>query len=151
MKIRIIIALIGCFIAASLTNLNAQDKHWGVGILTGSANSANVLYQFSDKHSLNLSGLFNTQRSFHMSLDFNSRNYEKTTVSHGKLPIYYGAGVEIWDTDNTESGFDFGIRIPAGLIYKPDSFPVEIFAELAPMINFDILRLQNQLGLRFLF
>jgi len=58
-------------------------------------------------------------------------HFDPVAVPRGRLPFNIGLGLRIL-TPDTEAG----IRIPLGVSYLPESLPIDIFVDLAPIITF---------------
>jgi hypothetical protein len=55
-------------------------------------------------------------------------------VSRGKAPVYIGVGPSIEFRDNQDNRF--GVRAPVGVSYMFENQPLDVFAEVAPILDF---------------
>jgi hypothetical protein len=85
-----------------------------------------------------------------MQADYVWHSFDVFPVSKGELPLYFGIGGRaILKNDPV-----LGVRIPVGLAYMFESAPLDIFMEVAPILNvipstdFDA---GGGLGMRFWF
>ena len=64
--------------------------------------------------------------------DYLWHQFDWLSVGSGRLPVYYGIGARLKFADDTHVGF----RAPIGVSYILDNAPVDIFAEVAPILDF---------------
>jgi hypothetical protein len=57
---------------------------------------------------------------------------QSLSVPNGRMPLYVGAGLRVITGKRSEAG----LRIPLGLSFLFDAAPVELFAELVPVVKF---------------
>ncbi len=135
-----------------LTNItDAQKRGFGVGIIIGeptglsfksfisgtTAIDGAAAWSFSDHHS-----------AFHLHVDYLVHSYDLINVQKGRLPFYFGIGARVKAADDAQ----FGVRIPVGLSYEFQSFPSDIFLELAPIMDLapaTKFRMNGAIGIRF--
>ncbi|NOQ22984.1 MAG: hypothetical protein GQ565_10120 [Candidatus Aegiribacteria sp.] len=85
----------------------------------------------------------------HIHADFLWHDYG-LIHSSAVLPVYYGIGGRIILANNTH----LGARVPVGISWLPDSVPLDLFIELAAIVDiipdtdFD---LNGGIGIRFVF
>ena len=75
------------------------------------------------------------------------------------LPFYYGGGIRVLLVENGENADDnrtthFGIRLPLGVTYQCEPYPLDAFFEVVPV--FDLLPatgfdLNAAVGVRYYF
>jgi hypothetical protein len=72
-------------------------------------------------------------RGLHFHADYLFHNFNVIRTSE-KLPIYYGPGVSMnfWNHGNAE----IGLRGVLGIAWMPRSAPIDLFFELAPVLEF---------------
>jgi len=83
--------------------------------------------------------------SFQLHLDYLWHNYDliKTKELPGQLSVYYGIGGRIKlkggndgnGKGNKDEDTRIGVRVPLGLSYTFKENPVELFAEVAPILD----------------
>jgi hypothetical protein len=154
-----IIALFGLLVlgtgAAAAQN---QQDHFGLGIIlggpsglslkipSGRANSINVILGYNAHGGPGWGNGWGNGRcdgpgdddcwdddgSFYLGADYVWYNYNLIRVTHGRLPLYYGPGLNatVWD-----DGSRVGFRIVVGLEYQFATAPFDIFFEVAPGVN----------------
>ena len=85
-----------------------------------------------------------------MQADYVWHSFDVFPVSTGELPLYFGIGGRALLKNDPV----LGVRIPVGLAYIFESAPLDIFMEIAPILNvipstdFDV---GGGLGIRFWF
>ena len=57
---------------------------------------------------------------------------KRVSIGEGRLPVYFGLGLRVLAGGHAQAG----IRLPLGLSYLADRAPVEVFAELVPVLKF---------------
>ena len=94
---------------------------------------------------------------FHIHGDYLLHNYsllrDAFHVTKGKMPLYYGLGAR-FQLGEGHHDDETGLRIPVGMSYLFADVPVDVFAELAPVVNFipdTELDLEGGIGARFYF
>ena len=135
----------------SRTITDAQKRGFGVGIIIGeptglsfksfisgtTAIDGAAAWSFSDHHS-----------AFPLHVDYLVHSDDLINVQKGRLPFYFGIGARVKAADDAQ----FGVRIPVGLSYEFQSFPSDIFLELAPIMDLaraTKLRMNGAIGIRF--
>jgi hypothetical protein len=144
-----IILVIGIFSSFSL----AQSNGFGLGILLGqpSAISAKLWTTSSTAFDFGLGYSFESQNRVHMHADylFHVKNIFNTTEN---IALYYGPGARLAFHENADSRF--GVRFDVGLVWIPRNTPIDVFLELAPIL--DIIpetrfAMNGGIGVRYFF
>ena len=142
--------------AALTTHAAPAGESFGLGIILGNpsglslkipagANSINAIFGYNSYRNrwgdCNGNGPGNgdcyNDGSFYLGADYIFYNYNLIKVNKGRLPLYYGPGLNttIWDAPNGEDGVRVGFRMAVGLEYQFATAPFDIFFEIAPGIN----------------
>lgn len=85
----------------------------------------------------------------HGDLLFHNWNATNLQVEEGRLGFYYGIGARVVFRNNDPR---LGIRVPLGLSYLISDTPLELFGELAPILDLTPdtrFRVNGGLGLRY--
>lgn len=136
-----------------LTNLTlSQNRGFGLGIVLGEPTglSAKLWTGSSNAFDFAAAWSFKGDGQLLLQADYVWHSFDLIRVSSGRLPLYYGIGGRIIFADDPL----LGIRIPLGLNYQFASAPIDIFAEIVPILDlipstdFD---LGGGLGVRFWF
>jgi hypothetical protein len=136
-----------------LTNFSlSQTRGFGLGIVLGEPTGLSAKLWTGSSNAFDFAAAWSFKGDGHLLLqaDYVWHTFDLIKVSSGRLPLYYGIGGRIILTDDPL----LGIRIPLGLNYQFASAPVDIFAEIVPILDlipstdFD---LGGGLGVRFWF
>jgi hypothetical protein len=60
--------------------------------------------------------------------------HDIASVPEGQLSLYFGAGARVKFRDNGEERL--GLRVPVGVSYLLEDVPVDVFLEVAPILDF---------------
>lgn len=135
-------------------SLSAQDSGFGVGVVVGEPTGISVKAWVARNSAIcgaagwSLTG----EKHFNINVDYIFHNFELIKFEKGTLPFYYGFGVRVKTKEDEKTRV--GIRIPVGVDYFIPNTPLDIFFELAPIL--DIIQetemyLNGGLGIRFFF
>jgi hypothetical protein len=157
MKCRMMVVILVGLICASAF---AQD-HLGLGVILGEPTGFSIKYWIDKEQAVDggVGWSFWDEDGFQLHADYLWHNFEwlQPAVTAGKLPVYFGAGARLKFRDNNNWRDDdgdtvFGLRAPAGISYLFDDKPIEVFAEIAPILDLapDVeLNLSLAVGMRF--
>ena len=114
-------------------NVQAQQHGFGVGALLGEPIGASFKAWLSDKTALDagVAHSFYDEDGWQIHTDYLWHNYDLLSGGGGRIPVYYGIGGRIKFAEDTE----FGVRLPVGVSYMLDRMPVDVFAEVAPILG----------------
>lgn len=149
MKARILFILMILF----SISLYSQQSNLGVGVMVGQPTGLSGKYWVSESNAFaaGIGGHFigpNDGLSIHLDYLYHIDNTFQTNF---RFPLYYGFGARI----RTESNkFGLGFRGVGGILFYPDSVPLDIFIELVPVFKLlpkTILEIDLALGARYYF
>lgn len=107
---------------------------FGLGVMLGEPTGVNGKYWLSDTTAVD-SGLAwsfaGGQTAFHIHSDYLFHNFGLFKMRDHELQFYFGGGARLKFADRTK----FGIRVPVGMAYKFDQEPIDLFFELAPIVD----------------
>ncbi len=162
MKARLLIASLGLAIVWGVCAQAKQD--FGVGIILGEPTGLTIKRWVSGTHAVDagLAWSFTENASFHLHADYLVHSFDLVDGDdvHGWLPWYFGLGARIkLQEENDGKGRNdeddlVGIRVPLGVAYMFADSPIDIFAEIVPILDlvpatdFD---LNAAIGARFYF
>ena len=129
-KIKYIIVLLSVFF---LSNINAQSKGIGLGLIIGEPTGISFKYWTGSTTAFDaaLAWSFIDEGAFHIHGDYIFHNMRLISVPVGTLPFYYGIGARIKTANDTK----LGVRVPLGLAYLFSNAPVDIFIEVVPILD----------------
>lgn len=119
---------------------NAQQEGIGLGITVGQPTGISIkefltkeqAYQASVAWSFTTDGNRSFQSGYiEINGDYLWHSYEIFQVPHGNFPVYAGLGARYI----SKSYPSLGVRMPLGLSYIFQDAPMDIFAELVPIMN----------------
>src|SRR5262245_3579462 len=132
-----VMIIAGCFTSPAL----AANGPLGLGVILGEPTGLSGKYWIDAQRKAavdvgaawSLSG----DNDFHLHGDYLFHNYsilqDALQVRTGKLPLYFGVGARVQFRENRDD--KVGIRIPVGLSYLVEGAPLELFGELAPVVD----------------
>ena len=136
--------------------LHAPRSHgdFGVGAILGEPTGVSLKGWLNDKAAVDgaVAWSFDKHDSLQLHADYLYHNFDLLPVAKGSLALYFGVGGRVLFDDRKDDRF--GIRGPIGLTYMFDKAPVDIFVEVAPIMDlapstkFD---LNGGIGVRFYF
>lgn len=151
-------AVMAVVLAMASGSLCATDG-LGVGVIVGEPTGLSLKYWLDDTHAIDGAAAWSfwDNDGFQLHADYLWHNFDliDSGSASGKLPVYCGVGARLKFEDN-EGRHDgdtvFGIRVPLGISYLFGDTPVDIFAEVVPVLDLspDVdLDLNLAIGLRF--
>jgi hypothetical protein len=147
---KLILILAVAFILSG--TIYSQNKGFGLGIVLGEPTGLSAKLWTGSSNAFDFAAAWSFKGDGHLLLqaDYVWHSFNLIRVSSGRLPLYYGIGGRVIFSDDPV----LGVRIPVGLNYQFEDAPVDIFAEIVPILDliqetdFD---LGGGLGVRFWF
>jgi len=111
----------------------AQESGFGAGVILGEPTGLSFKSWINSQTAVDfgLAWSFGREDSFHFHGDYLIHNFNLFKAEKGKLILYYGIGGRL----KAEKKNRVGIRIPVGLVYLVEKAPLDIFFELAPLLD----------------
>lgn len=143
--------LLALLTAPSLSR--SQDRGFGAGIIVGEPTGLSGKGWLSSTTAFDaaLAWSFARETSFHIHVDYLIHDFDVFTTEE-KIPLYYGIGGRI-KTGRSDEG-RLGIRMVGGVAYLLRDAPIDIFFEIAPILDLTPstdFRLNAGLGARYFF
>lgn len=165
-------------LSAGVFPAGAQDRSTGIGVLVGGSNSTETFDRnpvgittkvwLSDQRAVagmttffiggtgsdttgTSSASFSGQSYWTLQADYLFHSFQKGN-DENILGLYAGAGAQVTILENSDN--QVGLRAPTGATYLDDSFPVEVFLEVAPTLSVtspSSLRFEGSVGIRYYF
>lgn len=157
MKKLLTVTLLAAFLTISLTSLSqAQDadKDLGIGFMVGEPTGLSLKSWTGGGNAFDIGFAWSVGRydAINIHADYLWHNYDIfNEVESGSLPLYYGIGGRVILAENDAV---IGARIPVGVNYLFEDAPIDLFVEVAPVINLipaTDLDVDGALGVRFYF
>jgi hypothetical protein len=157
MKKFIFFAILFLTISANLTNAQST-RGFGLGIIVGEPTGVSFKGWLDNKSAVDgaVAWSFLNNGSFHVHVDY-LRHVNIESTPSGEFNFHYGIGGRLKAKNNNNNNSEdarFGARIPLGLDYNFSSEPIELFLEVAPVLDFTPktdASFNGALGVRFYF
>ena len=150
-KLKTIVSGLAVLCLCATPDAQAREG-FGIGIIVGEPTGLSMKYWLDDTTAIDAAVAYlrsdNNPLQFHADYLMHSGMSTKNSSS---LLSYYGVGARISDDDNDTR---VGIRVPFGVTYNFSDVPVDLFAEIAPVLDvtpkvaFD---LNAAIGIRYFF
>jgi len=132
---------------------NIDQGTWELGVLLGEPTGFSAKYWTTLSTALDFGAAwsFEGEGQFHFHCDYLFHNYDLIKVNRGSLPVYFGVGGRV-RFDEKDSRL--GLRIAIGAEYLFDEYPMSLFFEIAPIVDFAPATeadLNGGLGIRYVF
>ena len=125
-------------VATSTTYSHASDMsgRFGVGLVIGEPTGASLKYFINDTFAVDgvVGWSFHNGTDFTIQSDVLWHKFDLVSLSEGQLPFYIGGGMRVKFHDNAQD--QIGFRLPIGVSYIFEHLPLDVFFEVAPVIDF---------------
>jgi hypothetical protein len=113
-----------------------EPKGFGVGVILGEPTGFSAKAWLSDTTAIDAGAAwsFSSHDAFQLHGDFLWHNFDLFQVGHTDLPLYFGLGARAKFEEHHDTRV--GIRAPVGLAYLFPNTSLEIFGEVAPILDF---------------
>lgn len=145
--------LVAVFLVLLSISSYSQTRGFGVGIIVGEPTGLSAKYWISTQNALDFGLGYSFVKKgrvhFHMDYLFHNQNIFR---SQENFALYYGPGFRLKTVENEDARL--GVRFNVGLVWLPRNAPIDVFVEVAPLL--DIIPATDffvnaGLGLRFFF
>ncbi len=111
----------------------SQNERLGLGIVLGEpvGISAKLKTGFNNAYDFAFASSARENRTMLLQADYLWHNFDPTNLESGSIPVYYGLGLRLIFSNDAI----LGIRVPIGLNHQLTTAPVDIFAELVPILD----------------
>jgi hypothetical protein len=112
-----------------------RSGRFGVGVIFGEPTGVALKYFLNDTIAVDggVGWAFHHHTDWHLHGDILWHNFDLIPVPEGKLPLYFGVGARFKVEDRDDDRF--GIRVPVGVSYIFERLPMDVFAEIAPVLD----------------
>jgi hypothetical protein len=132
----------------------------GLGVMVGEPTGLSAKYWVDTNRQyaadLGVAWSLSGDKEFHLHGDYLFHQYsflqEAFRIQKGKLPLYFGVGGRVKFRQHRDN--KIGIRIPVGASYIFQGAPVDLFAEIVPVVDLapdTEMDLAGGVGIRFYF
>ncbi len=140
-------------------------KGWGLGVILGEPTALSAKYRLSPSNAYDFGFGYSFGHSVQLFSDYlflYPGTFQSSAKEHLMLVPYWGLGASLAfyasnhkkSISNNDARFSLAVRIPLGVALPISKSPIEVFAELVPLVYFVPgidLGLNGGLGLRFFF
>ncbi len=164
---RLTLAVLLTFSIVALGTAHAEPKKGlGIGIIIGEPTGLSLKKWISNNRAIDggIAWSFSENDSMHLHADYLIHRFDLFASKDLKrrLPLYYGLGARIKlkegndekDKKKNDDDVLVGVRVPLGISYLLTGDPIDLFAEIVPVLNlipdtdFD---LNASVGVRYYF
>ena len=136
-NLKFFVSVIGTLILMNVSISFAQSSGTGLGIMLGEPTGVNLKSWISQSSAFDvgLAWSFTHEGSMHIHADYLYHNYN---LISSNIPFYVGIGGRIKlhnSDDKSESDARIGVRVPIGLDFFVRDIPIDIFVEIAPIVD----------------
>jgi hypothetical protein len=140
MKCKIAVMVLAGLMAASAL---AQDR-LGLGVIAGEPTGLSAKYWLDEEHAIDAAAAWSFWDGcgFELHSDFLWHDFDLlgSSAASDCLPLYCGVGARLKFRDDECDHHDnhdtvFGLRVPVGISYLFDGAPIDVFAEIAPIVD----------------
>ena len=113
----------------------AWNKRFGIGAIFGEPTGVSGKVWLNDMMAIDgvVGWGFYEETEFYTHADVLWHLWDVFPVTKGRLPLYFGVGPRLKVREHEDDRF--GIRFPVGVSYMFDNVPVDIFFEVAPILD----------------
>jgi hypothetical protein len=130
---------IGIFVLSLSTTAWASNGNIGLGAIIGSPTGISAAYKLSNRNAVDAAfgWSLSDDVNFHIHSTYLWLKPAAFVIDDIDINVYYGIGGRIKDRDTRDKNEDFrlGARAPLGVHYQFDDPPIEIFAEVALILD----------------
>jgi hypothetical protein len=158
--------VLGILIAAALIPTAASAGALGLGVIAGEPTGVSLKYWLDGRHAVDagIGWSFSENESLHFHADYLWHDFGLLRPGDvkGRTPVYYGVGARLKMQDDgdghghgdNEDDALFGARFPLGIAWISSSAPIDVFLEIAPVLDLlpgTDLSFNGAIGVRYWF
>lgn len=117
------------------SGMTETAHRFGAGLILGEPTGASLKYFLTETMAVDaaIGWGFHHETDLYVHGDFLWHKSDLFSVPEGRLSLYCGVGARV----KLREGEDrFGVRLPVGVSYMFEDTPVDIFAEVGPVLDF---------------
>jgi hypothetical protein len=151
----LIIALLTFVAGAAFAQTGRTGGNTGIGLIFGEPSGVSLKVWTSRTIAFDAAAAwsFINGGSFQIHGDLLFHSWDVFSVQRGTMALYYGFGARLKTATDTDKA-RFSFRVPIGISYEFDTAPIELFFEIAPMLDLapeTEAALGGGLGFRYFF
>jgi len=138
-------------IATAAGQAKADDKGlFGIGLIVGDPSGVSAKYYLSDDTAVDAAaGLGLIQGGVHAHADFLWHPVVLESQDSFVMPLYVGPGLRFLIEDKDRASDDvyhLGLRAVVGTLFDFRKLPLDVFVEVAPILEYKFSDLENEKG-----
>lgn len=146
------LALLAFTLLGGVQTAAAQQRGFGLGVILGEPTGFSFKGWLDSKSAIDagLAWSFLHETTFHVHVDY--LLHSDALTKRSDTPVYYGIGGRVKAGGHGEDRI--GVRIVGGLAYYVPDAPVDIFVEIAPVVDFapsTDVQINGGIGARYFF
>lgn len=120
----------------AITADSPGSERLGIGLILGEPTGLSAKHYFTDIFALDgaVGWSFHHETDLHLHADALWHTHDLFSTSEGRGSLYYGVGGRVKFRHRDEDRV--GVRVPVGVSFKFDRAPVDLFVEVAPVLDF---------------
>ena len=132
------------------------NKTFGLGIMLGAPTGLSGKYYLGPDTALDFGvgviGRYRHRDGFHLHMDYLWHPLSLVSAEPFELPLYFGIGGRLFsfDYDDDRDTYDdvtaLGVRVPIGIAFDFNNVPLDIFIELALVVDFFVNDYRDDFG-----
>lgn len=151
-RVILIVIFVTCFSGL----VKSQQSGFGLGIMFGDPTGLSFKGWISERSAIDggLGWSFVNEGSMHIHADYLYHFYN--VFETPRIPLYLGVGgrIKLKNTEHQNNDTRVGVRIPFGIAYQFEEVPVDVFLEIAPILDLNPTTrgsVNGALGVRYYF
>jgi hypothetical protein len=117
------------------------NKTFGLGLMLGAPTGLSGKYFLSSSNALDFGvgaiGYYRGRDGLHLHMDYLWHPVSLASTPDFELPLYFGIGGRFFDFDDAnDQAYAFGVRAPLGIAFDFTNTPLDVFLELALVVDF---------------
>lgn len=135
LPVLLVLACGSLLLAPETASAQNDDGRVGIGLMIGEPTGISFKYWTSERNAIDAGLAWSLGRydAVHIHGDYLWHNFSVfDDVEEGALPVYYGVGGRMVFA---EEDAVLGVRVPVGMSYIFEDAPLDLFLELAPIVN----------------
>jgi hypothetical protein len=151
-RIAVLALILLCAACACSPDANAQQNGFGLGVILGEPTGFSFKGWTGPTTAIDaaLAWSFVDETTFHVHVDYLWHN--DAITKKPEMPVYYGVGGRIRTGGHGDDRI--GVRVVGGLGYYIPDTPIDLFVEIAPILDFapsTDFSINGGLGARYFF
>lgn len=133
-------AIVGWMLVSLAVTAPARAEPLGIGLILAEPTGLSAKYWLNEEQAIDAAAAwaFSGEDAVQLHADWLMHRYDLFHVdtADGRMPLYYGLGARLKLKDDRGRDSDaFGIRVPVGISFRFARVPMDVFAEIVPVLD----------------